>query len=116
MKGERSGTGPITIIGNANVVGNNSSASADMNITQSQVHDALAALDEFIRQLPYYDSSVSEVPRIRKEVVAARAEMAGPAPKWDRIRSILRGAAASVAEAATLTALINNALTLISHL
>ena len=117
--------GPITITGNANVVGDNSSASfigdnasarADIHTAGSQPGDALAALDEFIFRLAFYQGSLRDAQRIQEKALAARVEMTGSAPKWDKIRSILKGIAASVTGVAALTDLMNNVLSMVSHL
>lgn len=122
-------TGPITIVGNANVIGDNSSASvtgdnvsaraeiySTTHNTGPQLEDALVALDEFIYRLAFYQKSLQDAQRIREEALTARTEMTGSAPKWDKVRSILKGVAASVTGVAALTDLMNNVLSMVPHL
>ena len=86
-------TGPITIVGNANVIGDNSSASvtgdnvsaraetySTTHNTGPQLEDALVALDEFIYRLAFYQKSLQDAQRIREEALTARTEMTGSAP------------------------------------
>jgi hypothetical protein len=109
-------TGPLTIIGHGNVVGDHSKSDVDISVTESGSEEALAALDEFIRRLALYENSIRDSHRVWEDAMAARMEMAQAAPKWERVRSILKRVATGVAGIATLTDLINNALSLVPHL
>ena len=86
-----------------------------MHVTAPQ-QEALAVLDVFIRKLDLYENSVGDVHRVRQDALGARMEIAEPVPKWERIRSLLRGVAASVAGVAALSDLVNNALSIVAHL
>jgi hypothetical protein len=105
----------VNISGHGNVIGNNSSSWVNVHVTAPQ-QEALAVLDEFIRKLDLYEKSISDVHRVRQGALAARTEIAEPLPKWERIRSLLRGVAASVAGVAALSDLVNNALSIVAHL
>ncbi len=105
----------VSIVGHGNVIGDNSSSRVNVHVTAPQ-QEALAALDEFIRKLDLYKNSVGDVHRVRQDALAARTEIAEPSPKRERIRSLLRGVAASVAGVAALSDLVNNVLSMVAHL
>lgn len=105
----------VSISGHGNVIGDNSSSIVNVHVTAPQ-QEALVVLDEFIRKLDFYENSVGDVHRVRRHALAARTEIAKPLPKWERVRSLLKGVAASVAGVAALSDLVNNALSIAAHL
>jgi hypothetical protein len=72
-------------------------------------------LDEFLRLLASYESSVPDASDIREAAKAAKAEAAEPSPRWHVVRGLLRGIAAGVADVSTLANAINNVLALVAH-
>jgi hypothetical protein len=117
MKDDRgSRTGPVNIIGHGNVIGDNSSSKVNVSATAPRQQEALALLDEFIRRLAFYENSLRDAHHVRQNVIAARKEIARSAPKWDKVRNMLRGVATGVAGVAALADLINNALSIVKHL
>ena len=95
------------------VIGHGSSASVNQPPKQ---RDAAALLDEFIQLLARYGGSVADAASIRESAAAAKAELAGPSPRWQVVRGMLRVIAAGVAGVSVLAEAVNNIQALIAHI
>jgi hypothetical protein len=97
------------------VIGHGSHASINLHQQETQ-RDAAALLDEFIRLLAYHQSSVADAEGIHESAAAARAELAEPSPRWQIVRGLLRGIAASVVGVSTLAQAVSNIQEVVAHL
>lgn len=97
------------------VIGHGSSAS--INLNQSPVQgNAAGMLDEFIRLLQIHQNSVVDADGIRESAAAASAELAEPSPRFNIVRSLLRGIAAGVADVNALEEVISNIQAFVAHI
>ena len=97
------------------VIGNGSSVSVELQQSHVQ-RDAAAILDEFLRLLEVHQGSVADAAEIREAAEVARAEVAGPSPRWHVVRAVLRGAATGVTSVSALAEAIDKIQALIAHM
>jgi hypothetical protein len=96
------------------VIGNHSSVSVELQKSHLR-HDATAMLDEFIRLLEVHQSSVADAAEIHESAAVARAELDKPSPRWQVVRTVLRGIAAGVTSVSALAEAIDKIQALIAH-
>ncbi len=102
------------IQGTGIVIGNDSSVSIELPQSRVQ-HDAAAMLDEFIRLLEVHQGAVADAAGIRDAAEVARAELAGPSPRWQVVRAVLRGVASGVTSVSALAEAVDKIQALIAH-
>lgn len=95
------------------VIGHGSSSSIQAETAEQR--EAIAKLEEFLRLLTSYESSVPDASDIRETVQAAKAEAGMPSPRWQVVRGLLRGIAAGVTGVSALSDAINNVLASVAH-
>jgi hypothetical protein len=109
--------GPINVgdvQGTGIVIGHGSSASV-LQAGPSVQAELVRLIDKYLELLAAHEDSVPDAVGLRESAEEAKAEAAASAPKWRRVRGLLRGATAGVAGIAALTDVVLKIEDLIRH-
>ncbi|HET7246173.1 MAG TPA: hypothetical protein VFJ07_15180 [Streptosporangiaceae bacterium] len=79
-------------------------------------NEAVALLEELIRQLAMTQDSFEDRADLIESAKEARSELAAPSPRWPVVRGLLRGVAAGVAGIGSLADMVDKVQTLVTHL
>lgn len=77
--------------------------------------EVIAMLDDLTRSVDAYANSLDDAAEIQASLLAARKEAGRKAPRWDRIRDVLKRVGPAVAGISALSQTVSDIWALVSH-